>query len=97
MLKGARYGRTVESALGIVLHCTDDVGHTGLGQGAGAGQTVWAGHLTSGHRVRGQGGHSPASFVQELLSMITGFCLGILDLRTYLLKSGVGGHSVFSI
>jgi hypothetical protein len=35
--------------------------------------------------------------VHELLSMMTGFCLGILDFSTYLLKSGVGGHSVFNI
>jgi len=97
MLRGARYGRTVESAVGIVLHCTDDVGHTGLGQGAGAGHTLWAGHFTSGQRARGHGGHSPASFVHELLSMITGFCLGMLDFSTYLLRSGVGGHSVFNM
>jgi hypothetical protein len=97
MLRGARYGRTVESAGGTVLHCTEAVGQTVLGQGAGAGHTVGAGHFTSGQRVRGQGGHSPASLVHELLSMMTGFCLGMLDFNTYLLKSGVGGHSVFNI
>lgn len=50
-----------------------------------------------GQRGRGQGGHSPASFLQAELSMMTGCCLGILDFRTYLLKSGTGGHSVFNI
>ena len=40
MLSGAKYGRTVESDVGIVLHCTEEVGHTGLGHGAGAGHTA---------------------------------------------------------
>jgi len=97
ILSGAKYGRTVESDVGIVLHCTEEVGHTGLGHAAGAGHTVGGAHFTSGHLALGQGGHSPASFMHELLSMITGCCLGILDLSTYLLKSGVGGHSVFNI
>jgi hypothetical protein len=79
------------------LHFTVCWGQTGRGQGAGAGHTVGAGHLTSGQRGRGQGGHSPASFLQALLSMITGCCLGIELFNTYLLKSGVGGHSVLSI
>ena len=54
-------------------------------------------HLTSGQRARGQGGHSPASLRQAVLSMITGCCFGILLFKTYLLRSGVGGHSVFNI
>jgi hypothetical protein len=58
---------------------------------------VGGGHLTSGQRARGQGGHSPASLLHEELSMITGCCLGILLFNTYLLRSGTGGHSVFNM
>ncbi len=79
------------------LHLTVVGGQTGRGQGAGGGQTVGAGHFTSGHRGRGQGGHSPAFFWQAELSIITGCCFGILLFNTYLLRSGVGGHSVFNM
>jgi hypothetical protein len=96
-LRGAKKGRTVEEVDSSALHFTVVGGQTGRGQGAGGGQTVGAGHLTSGQRGRGQGGQTPASFLQALLSMITGCCLGMLDLSTYLLRSGTGGHSVFSI
>jgi len=51
-----------------------------------------------GQRGRGQGGHSPPSLLRHAeLSMITGCCFGILLFKTYLLKSGTGGHSVFNI
>jgi hypothetical protein len=94
MFRGARKGRTVLTLLSSALHFTVWGGQTGRGQGAGGGQTVGAGHFTSGQRG---GGHSPASFLQAELSMITGCCLGMLLLSTYLLRSGTGGHSVFSI
>jgi len=58
---------------------------------------VGGGHFTSGHLGLGHGGHGPQSLRQALLSIITGSCLGILDLRIYCDKSGVGGHSVFNI
>ncbi len=97
ILKGAKKGRTVLIDSSSALHLTFVGGQTGRGQGAGCGQTVCGGHFTSGQRGRGHGGHNPASFLQELLSIITGCCLGILLFNTYLLKSGTGGHSVFNI
>lgn len=98
MLSGSKNGRTVPvSPPGSALHLTVVVGHTGLGQGAGAGQAGAGGHVTVGQRGRGQGGHSPASFLHAELSIITGCCLGMLDFRTYLLKSATGGHSVFNM
>jgi hypothetical protein len=98
MFRGAKKGRTVDPCVDSSdLHLTTVGGHTGRGQGAGGGHLVGAGHFTSGHRGLGQGGHSPASFIQELLSTITGWGLGMLLFKTYLLKSGTGGHSVFNI
>lgn len=97
MSNGAKKGRTVSPPTGCVLHLTVVVGQTGRGHGAGAGHEGAAGQVTVGQRGRGQGGHSPASFLHAELSMMTGCCLGMLDLRTYLLKSATGGHSVFSI
>jgi hypothetical protein len=96
-LKGAKKGRTVLWESGSALHFTVVWGHTALGQGAGAGQLGQEGHFTVGQRGRGHGGHSPDSFLHALLSMITGCCLGIELFNTYLLRSGVGGHSVFNI
>ena len=95
--RGAKNGRTVGWLASSDLHFTTVGGHTGLGQGAGGGHLVGAGQFTTGHLGLGQGGHSPASFLQELLSIITGWGLGILLFRTYLDKSGTGGHSVFNI
>jgi hypothetical protein len=97
MFRGAKNGRTVDPVCSSDLHLTTVGGQTGRGQGAGGGHLVGAGHFTSGQRGLGQGGHSPASFIQELLSTMTGWGLGILLFRTYLLRSGTGGHSVFSI
>ena len=98
IFKGARNGRTVSPpAEGSALHFTVVVGHTGRGQGAGAGHEGTAGQVTVGQRGRGQGGHSPASFLQAELSIITGCCFGMLLFNTYLLKSATGGHSVFSM
>jgi len=97
MFRGARYGRTVLSPELVSVHLTCVGGHTWRGQGAGAGHTVGAGHLTSGQRARGQGGHSPASFVHAELSIITGCCRGILLFSTYLLRSGTGGQVVLSM
>ena len=80
-----------------VLHFTTWGGQTGRGQGAGGGHLVGAGHLTSGQRGLGQGGHSPPSLRQAELSTMIGWGLGILDFKTYRLKSGVGGHSDFNM
>ena len=96
IFSGAKNGRTV-CAASSDLHLTTVGGHTGLGQGAGGEHFVGGGHLTSGQRGLGQGGHSPASFLHILLSMMTGCGLGMLLFSTYLLRSGTGGHSVFSI
>ena len=97
MLRGAKNGRTVVSTASSDLHFTTVGGQTGRGQGAGVGHLVGSGHFTIGQRGRGHGGHSPTSPLHLLLSMITGCGLGILLFNTYLLKSGTGGHSVFSI
>lgn len=97
VFRGARNGRTVGMVASSLLHLTTVGGQTGRGQGAGGGHFVGAGQRTSGHRGLGQGGHSPASFLQDELSMITGWGFGMLLLSTYLLRSGTGGHSVFSI
>ena len=97
ILSGAKYGRTVDGVDSFALHVTVCGGHTGRGHGAAGGHDCWGGHVTVGQRGRGHGGHSPASFLQLLLSMITGCCLGMLDFRTYLLRSGTGGHSVLSM
>ena len=97
MLRGARKGRTVSCVATSDLHFTVVGGHVERGQGAGAGHAVAGGHVTVGQRGRGHGGHSPASFLHAELSITTGCCLGILDFSTYLLRSGTGGHSVFSM
>ena len=73
----------------------------GSGQGAQdaaghAGQALGSGHLTTGQRGRGQGGHSPILHGLEHVE-IQGAHLGTEDLRTYLDMSGSGGHSVLSI
>jgi len=86
MLSGAKKGRTVDPTLDSSdLHLTTVGGQTGLGQGAGGSHLVGGGHFTSGHLGLGQGGHSPPSppfFIQDELSMITGWGLGMLLLRT---------------
>ena len=97
MFSGARNGRTVGCVVSSDLHFTTVGGQTALGHGAGVGHFVGGGHFTTGHLGRGHGGHSPESPLHLLLSIITGWGLGILLLRTYLLKSGTGGHSVFNI
>ena len=59
-------------------------------------QGFGSGHLTTGQRGRGQGGHSP--ILQGLLQDAThGGHLGTDDFNTYLDISGYGGHSVFNI
>ena len=97
MFNGAKNGRTIGCDASSDLHLTTVGGHTGRGQGAGGAHLTGGGHLTSGQRARGQGGHSPASFLQDELSMITGWGLGMLLFNTYLLRSGTGGHSVFNM
>jgi hypothetical protein len=97
IFSGAKNGRTVGCIASSDLHFTTVGGHTGLGHGAGGAHFVGSGHFTIGQRGRGHGGHSPESPLHLLLSMITGWGLGILLFRTYLLKSGTGGHSVFNI
>ena len=69
---GAKNGRTVECVDSSDLHFTTVGGHTGLGQGAGDGHFTGAGQFTTGHLGLGQGGHSPASLLHLLLSIITG-------------------------
>ena len=73
----------------------------GSGQGAQdaaghAGQALGSGHLTTGQRGRGHGGHSPILHGLEHVE-IQGGHLGTEDLSTYLDMSGRGGHSVLSI
>ena len=97
ILSGARKGRTVDWLDSSDLHFTTVGGHTWRGHGAGVGHFVGGGHVTTGQRGLGHGGHSPESFLHDELSMITGSGLGILLFNTYLLKSGTGGHSVFNI
>jgi hypothetical protein len=97
MFSGAKNGRTVGCTDSSDLHFTTVGGHTALGHGAGVGHLVGGGHFTTGHLGRGQGGHSPVSPLHLLLSIIIGSGLGILLFRTYLLKSGTGGHSVFNM
>lgn len=96
---GARKGRTFKFVGSSATHLTfvAGAGQTGRGHGAGGGHLAAGGHITSGQRGRGHGGQSPHSFLQELLSMIVGFCLGMLLFNTYLLRSAEGGHSVFNM
>ena len=96
IFSGAKKGRTI-CCCSSDLHLTTVGGHTGLGQGAGGEHFVGGGHLTSGQRGLGHGGHSPALYLHILLSMMTGCGFGMLLFSTYLLRSGTGGHSVFSI
>jgi len=82
---GARYGLTSVSFAGTTssaLHFTTAGGHTERGHGAQAGHLVGSGHLTSGQRARGHGGHSPFGFWHLEQSKITGFCFGTDDLST---------------
>jgi len=95
MLNGDKNGRTTLLLASSALHFTTLGLQTALGQGAGIGHATGLGQITGAHLGRGQGGHSPESFLQLLLSMMTGWGLGIEDLKTYLLKSGTGGHSLF--
>jgi hypothetical protein len=83
--------------LSSALHFTTFSGHFCLAQGAHAGHDGAAGQFISGQRGRGHGGHSPQSLRQELLSIIIGSGLGMLDFNTYCDKSIAGGHSVFSM
>ena len=73
----------------------------GSGQGAQeaagqAGQALGSGHLTTGHRGRGQAGHAPILHGFEQVE-IQGGHFGTEDFRTYLDMSGRGGHSVLSM
>jgi hypothetical protein len=52
------------------------------GHGAHCGHLVGSGHLISGQRARGHGGHSPFGLLHLEQSNKTGFCLGMDDLRT---------------
>ena len=77
--------------------------HWTLGSGQGAhwaaghaGQAFGSGHCTTGHRGRGQGGHSPILHGLEQPAMQGGH-LGTDDFRTYFDISGRGGHSVFNM
>ena len=97
--RGARKGRTEDifPSVSSALHRTVCAGHAVRSHGGHLGQTVGAGHFTSGQRGRGQAGHSPHCPLHALLSTMIGCDLGMLDLSTYWLRSGTGGHSVFSI
>jgi hypothetical protein len=96
VLNGAKNGRTPWEG-SSVRHFTTCGGHTARGHGAGGGHRTGSGHFTSGQRGRGHGGHSPLDFAHLLQSRITGCGVGTELLRTYLLRSGIGGHSVFNI
>jgi len=72
MSNGAKKGLTVETFVSSALHFTTVGGHTWRGHGAGAGQLVGGGHLTSGHLGLGQGGHSPLGLVHLLQSNTIG-------------------------
>jgi len=74
---------------------------SGSGQGAHcaaghAGHAFGSGHLTTGQRGRGQGGHSPILQGLEQVE-IQGGHFGTDDLSTYFDISGSGGHSVLSM
>lgn len=98
MLKGLRKGLTVLLLASSALHFTTLGLQVTLGQGAGIGHCTGFGQMTGAHLGRGQGGQSPTSlFPHLLLSMMTGWGLGIEDLNTYLLRSGTGGTSLFNI
>jgi hypothetical protein len=58
---------------------------------------VGGAHFTSGQRGLGQGGHSPPFSLQAELSTMMGWGFGTELFKTYLLKSGVGGHSDFNM
>jgi hypothetical protein len=81
----------------VAVHFILVGGHSERAQGAHGGHTVGSGHLISGQRGRGHGGHSPEGLEHLEQSKMTGCCLGMDDLRTYLLRSGTGGHSVLSM
>jgi hypothetical protein len=87
----------LEICASSALHLTTVGGQTWRGQGAGAEHLTGGGHLTSGQRALGQGGHSPPGFAHLLQSKITGCGLGTELFNTYLLRSGTAGHSVFNI
>lgn len=63
-------------------------GHAGQGRGSG--------HFTTGHRGRGQGGHSPILHGLEHVLMHGGH-FGTDVFKTYFDMSGKGGHSVFNM
>ena len=96
-LRGARKGRTGVDGDSSALHFTTGFGQAVRSQGGQAGHTVGGAHFTSGQRGRGHAGHSPQSFPQAELSTMIGSGLGMELLRTYWERSGVGGHSVFSM
>lgn len=95
--RGAKKGRTGVDGDSSALHFTTGCGQAERSQGGQAGHTVGGGHFTSGQRGRGQAGHSPQSFPQAELSTMIGSGVGMELLRTYWERSGVGGHSVFSM
>jgi len=78
------------------LHCTFGSGHGATCTVGQAWHGLGSGHLTTGQRGRGQGGHSPILQGLEQLLMHGGH-LGTDDFNTYLDISGCEGHSVFSM
>ena len=81
-LRGAKYGRTDDSTSLFALQEIVAGGHACRAHGAHVGHFVGGGHLTSGQRARGHGGHSPDGFWHFEQSRITGPCLGMDDFNT---------------
>ncbi len=89
-------GRTGLAGSYAALHWTRGSGHGAHDTEGHAAHAFGSGHVTTGHRGRGHGGHSPILQGLEHVDMQGGH-FGIVDLRTYLDMSGSGGHSVFSM
>ncbi len=92
----ASIGRTLFASSYFALHWMLGSGQACTCTAGQAGQGLASGHFRVGQRGRGQGGHSP--ILQGLLQVLMqGGQAGTDVLRTYLLISGWGGHSVFNM
>ena len=91
-------GRTIQGSSGsyLALQDTCGSGHRGGSTAAQGGQVVGGGHVTTGQRWTGHGGHSP--ILQGLLQVeMHGGHGGTADFRMYFDISGGAGHSDFSM
>jgi len=94
----ASSGRTIHGSSGsyLALQVTWGSGQRGGSTGAQGAQLLGSGQVTTGHRGRGQGGHSP--ILQGLLQVLMqGGQGGTADLSTYLDISGGAGQSLLSM